>query len=240
MPSQLRGLRLVDLHQREVGRSAARREEQHRAGSSRAIDQPVAATQNRAPASGSGESSVMPARRPTSRYSCAARARRARCPPGPRGTTQGVSTCPTSACVAPRASSRSTVRAGPGPSPTRDRGAGGSSSASAPHRDEPQRGDLVAVGGPQHTLARFRPGAGLPPERLGPPIPRARPDRRSRRRSRSTASSSRAAPPSARAATRSTPADRGGSGIRTHGDSRLNGFQDRPVRPLRHPSCQEA
>ena len=30
----------------------------------------------------------------------------------------------------------------------------------------------------------------------------------------------------------------GGSGIRTHGDLRLNGFQDRPVRPLRHPSSE--
>jgi hypothetical protein len=31
----------------------------------------------------------------------------------------------------------------------------------------------------------------------------------------------------------------GGTGIRTLGGSRLNGFQDRPVRPLRHPSTAE-
>ena len=32
----------------------------------------------------------------------------------------------------------------------------------------------------------------------------------------------------------------GGRGIRTLGDLRLNGFQDRPVRPLRHPSERQA
>ena len=37
-------------------------------------------------------------------------------------------------------------------------------------------------------------------------------------------------------ARKSTAGIGGGSGIRTHGALRLNGFRDRPVRPLRHPS----
>ncbi len=32
----------------------------------------------------------------------------------------------------------------------------------------------------------------------------------------------------------------GGSGIRTHGALRHNGFRDRPIRPLSHPSVREA
>jgi hypothetical protein len=31
--------------------------------------------------------------------------------------------------------------------------------------------------------------------------------------------------------------ENGGGGIRTHGDSRLFGFQDRCIKPLCHPSC---